>query len=243
MSLIGLAAPGLASPICLRSSAGGSKQAQRHGRLGHHAIVDTGGPLNIFQLTLVPRLILASLVIFAALLIYFAAHWLYPGEPTWFSYLWYVWVPPFYDIAFALLVLTPFITATRGRWLRALVLVVITGAVYFASVYVVVNTQGALDAWNDSAYLRFVTMVPTVLGATWILAAATAWLGQLRVSHRYWTYAGIAGLVSGFGFLAANMFQEYTRTYGELSGYVPYWLWPVATCLAIYFGRDRGQTS
>ena len=189
--------------------------------------------MNIFQLKLLPRLFLASLVLPGAALLHQLALWLYPEGVGLFGYLWYAWVPPFYDIAFALLVLAPFITASRGRWIRIiLALVIVTACVYFASVYAVFNTQWALDS---SESLRFVTIVPTALVATLLLAGATAWLSPLRVSRRFWVYAGIAGLVSGLVFLGASIMSD--------DWIVPNWLWPVATCLAIHRGRDLERTS
>lgn len=200
--------------------------------------------MNIVQLKLVPRLVLASLVLPVALLLYQLALWLYPDGAGWFGYLWYTWVPPFYDIAFALLVLAPFVTASRGRWIRSLGLVVVTAVVYFAAVYVVFHTQGVLLWWIESPYLRFVTLVPTALVATLLLAGATAWLGPLRISRRYWFCTMLAGLVAGIVFLSMDIIDEYTRDYGnELRYFLPYWLWPVATCLGIYCGRDRERTS
>lgn len=214
-----------------------------HGQPNSAARTKLGGPLNDLQLKLLPRLLLASLTLPGAALLHQSALWLYPDGAGWFGFLWYEWVPPFYDIPFALLVLAPFITTGRGRWIRVLALLVVTAFVYLAAVSVVFHTQWALDRWIESRYLRFVTMVPTALVATVLLAAATAWLGPLRISRRYWICTGLAGLVSGLAFLTLDIVQNYTGNYGDWFGYVPYWLWPVATCLAIDRGRERERTS
>lgn len=199
--------------------------------------------MRIPQLKLLPRLLLASLVLPAALLLYQMALLLYPEGNVLFGYLWYSFAPPFYDIPFALLVLAPFITTTRWRWMRAIALVIVTAIVYFAAVLVVSRTRGELLGWIDSPYLTYVNLVPTALVATLLLAGATAWLGALRISLRYWICTGLAGLVTGIVFLSFYIIDEYTRDYGdELRYYLAYWFWPVATCLAIYRGRDPERT-
>lgn len=194
------------------------------------------------QPKLLPRLILASLVLPASALLYQLALRAYPDGSVFLGYLWYAWVPPFYDFAFALMVLAPFVAATRTRYLRILALVLVTACIYLAAVIVVVNSQWALDQWADSQHLRFVTLVPTALVATALLAAATAWLGPLRVTRRFWICVALAGLVSGLAFLGANAgIMDYWLS--NATSYGAYWLWPVATCLAIYYGRDPGQRS
>ena len=197
--------------------------------------------MNVFQLNLIPRLVLASSVLVAVQLLYWLALWFYPDGAGFIGYLWYIWVPPFYDVAFAVLVLAPFITASRGRLLRVLALVIVTAVVYLAAAYTVVNTQSALDGWIDSPYLRFATMAPTAVVATWLLAYATAWIGRLRISRRYWVYTGLAGLVTGLTFLTGESIQMYTGQYkySEWVDLKTYWLWPVCTCVAIYYGREK----
>lgn len=199
-----------------------------------------GDPLNISQFKLLPRLLLASLVVPAAAFLHQAALWLYPAGGDVVGYLWYAWVLPFYDISFALLVLAPFIVSSRRRWMRILALVVATAFIYFVAVAIVVNMLAAL-AWRiESPFPSFTIVVPTVLFATALLAAATAWLSPLQTSHRYWFYTGLAGLVTGVVFLIVDIMQGYTHNYGNWLGFhLPYLLWPVATCLAIYYGHDH----
>lgn len=192
--------------------------------------------MNYFELNLVPRLILASLVLVAATLLHLSALWLYPEGEGWFGYLWYAWAPPFYDIAFAIMVLVPFISARRGSWIRVVALLFVAGTVYFALVYAVVNTQYALETWTDSSRLRFVTIVPLAVIATWLLAGATAWIGPLQVSWRYWILTGLAGLIAGLAALGLDIAGINSGWFGN---YGPYWLWPVVTCVSIYYGRQQ----
>ncbi len=115
-------------------------------------------------------------------------------------------VTPFYDIAFALLVLAPF-------------------------AYAVVHTQGILDRWIESPDLRLVTIVPTALVATILLAGATAWLGPLQVSRHYWMYTGLAGLVSGFAFLTLDYGRALlTMARRHVPRHLP-WPRPCGNCL------------
>ncbi len=197
--------------------------------------------MNFFHLTLGPRLLLASLPVIVAPWLYWLAERLFPDATAGFGFLWYAWTPPFHDILFGLLVLAPFINASHARTIRILALVVVAVAVNFAAVFTVVNTQEALDWGLDSRYLRFATVVPTALVATWLLAAATAWIAPLRVSRRYWCYTGLAGLVAGLVFLTTDIIDA-TGPYGDWMAYAPWWIWPVSTCAAIYCGRDRDRT-
>jgi hypothetical protein len=192
--------------------------------------------MNYFELNLVPRLILASLVLVAATLLHLSALWLYPDGEGWLGYLWYAWAPPFYDIAFAIMVLVPFISARRRRWIGVIALLFVAGIVYFALVYAVVNTQYALETWTDSSHLRFVTIVPLAVIATWLLAGATAWIGPLHVSWRYWIFTGLAGLITGLTALGLDIAGIDSGWFGN---YGPYWLWPVVTCVSIYYGRQQ----
>lgn len=193
-----------------------------------------------FEFKLIPRLILASSVLAAAAVFHWFALWLYPGGQHWIGYLWYSWTPPFLDLAFGLLVLAPFVTADSKRWIRVIALILVSGVVYFSAVVSVASTQFVLQPWIDSQYMRFVSMVPTAIIATWMLAGATAWVAPLRISRRFWIYTGLAGLISGLVFLGADILsnlQDYIDT--EWLYYLPFWLWPIATCVAIHSGQDQ----
>jgi hypothetical protein len=191
--------------------------------------------LNIFQLKLIPRLVLASLPLFAS-------PWLDDilSRFTDWSQLFFSQT---YGPLFGLLVLAPFIAATRARTIRVIALCVVTYAAYYAATWCVIETQSPLEAWFETEFLRFSNVVPVAIVATLLLAAATARIAPLRTSRRYWIYAGLAGLATGLEFWIIDAINPSGRYMDWLFVLQPLWIWPVSTCVAIYFGRDRESTN
>jgi hypothetical protein len=194
-----------------------------------------GVQLNVFQLGLIPRLALASLPLFAS-------PWLDDilSRFTDWSQLFFSQT---YGPLFGLLVLAPFITATGARMIRIIALCVVTYAVYYAATWCIIETQRPLVAWFETEFLRFSSAVPVAVVATLALAAATAWIAPLRTSRRYWIYAGLAGLATGLEFWIIDEINPSGRYMDWLFVLQPVWIWPVSTCVAIYFGRDRESTN
>jgi hypothetical protein len=230
MSLIGLVAVSRPSPIRLRGRMSGSKQSEPHGRFGRRAIADTGGPLNIFQLKLVPRLLLASLPVFAAGWLDDLLEMLTGFSPWFFS--------PTYGVLFGLLVLAPFITSSRAQAIRVLALMAIPYFVYYWAVFAVVQ----LNPWPHRDLLQFAHVIPIAMVATWALAAATALIAPLRVTRRYWMYTGLAGFATGFDHWMIDNLDPPESIVNWVIVINPYWIWTTSTCAAIYYGRDREPT-
>ncbi len=187
--------------------------------------------MNFFELKLAPRLFLASL---SGIL------WMYMPESLGVlsDLHLHAW-----GMLFGLSVLAPFIVASRMRALRTLTLVAIAYAIHLAVGMTIGMTSYSLDAWIDSEHLDFVNAVPIVIVGTWSLAAATAWIAPLRVSPRYWTYTGLAGLAAGslwwwwFETLTFNIFSGSNNDFHWRDLLMPWVTWPVAICIGIYYGR------
>jgi hypothetical protein len=187
--------------------------------------------MNIFQLRLIPRLVLASLPLFAS-------PWLDDNLSRFTG-----WSQLFFSQSFGplfgLLVLAPFVTATKARTIRIIALCVVTYAVYYAATWCVIEIQSPLEAWFETGFFRFSNVVPVAVVATLALAATTAWIAPLRVSRRYWIYAGLAGLATGLEFWIIDEINPAGRYMDWLFVLQPFWIWPVSTCVAIYCGRGR----
>jgi hypothetical protein len=194
-----------------------------------------GVQLNIFQLKLIPRLALASLPMFAAPWLDDILRRLTGWSQLFFS--------ESYGPLFALLVLAPFITATKARTIRIIALSVIIYAVYYAATWCVVESRWPLETWFETEFLRFSNVVPVAIVATLVLAAVTAWIAPLRISRRYWIYTALAGLFTGLEFWIIDEINPSERYMDWLFVLQPFWIWPVSTCVAIYYGRDRERTT
>lgn len=151
----------------------------------------------------------------------------------------YFWYPPVMDVAFAVLVLAPFLGRARLWVLRIVGLVALSVFVHFAAANLTVGLRGTIElAGIDSIFLN---VIPIAVAASLLVAVCASWLTACVARLRLWGLAAGAGLLAALVFLLPDLFRfdpAYLRHFGtEL-------VWPVwhmAMAVALYGGLRAGE--
>ncbi|MDH4109249.1 MAG: hypothetical protein OEW35_13100 [Gammaproteobacteria bacterium] len=153
-------------------------------------------------------------------------------EDDWYVYFWY---PPVMDVLFGLLVLAPFVVGPRP-WPRVLALVVVSIVAHAFAVAAVVHSQWLpVPAWD----LRFLAVLPIAILVTLVLVQVTLRIARVAPVPGSWRHAPVAGTVAGV-FFVITMETDSAATSWLYEHGLPWMLWHVASCIAIYSSRGTG---
>ena len=153
----------------------------------------------------------------------------------------YFWYPPAMDVAFALLVLAPFLGAVRLRVLRVVGLVGASVLVHALAVDFTIGLRGTIDVPGiDSIFLN---VIPVAIAASLVIAVGTVWLAGRTPRPRLWGLATIVGLVAALVFLLPDLLgSALGADRVDLVRYGPSatWLaWHLGMAAALHLGLDR----
>ena len=131
---------------------------------------------------------------------------------------------------FGTLVLSGFVTATRGRAPRVLALAVASTITYGLAVWVATIGYGPLRLGGAASVIA-----SGLVGAVLVTGAVVA-LAPLHASARIWPYALVAGVVGGIVFEQALHAEVGPEALVVGTGYAA---WQILVCLAIDWGASR----
>jgi len=150
------------------------------------------------------------------------------GDPQAFCLLEYFWYPPAMDIAFALLVLAPFLGPVPRPALRMVGLVGSSVLVHLLVTDLTVGFRGTIEIPGiDSIFLN---VVPVAVAASLAIAICTVGLAGRSARPRLWGLAVLAGCAPALVFLAPDLMESvfaYTPLYQEVRPYSDLLVWPV----------------
>lgn len=146
----------------------------------------------------------------------------------------YYWHPPGMDVAFALLVLAPFMAARTLVALRVLALMVLSVLVHALSVDFLVATRGSLEIPGvDSIFLN---IIPIAVVASVVTVLLTALACGLKLTWRLGAYSALAGIPVAAVLLLTDL-APATHWLNMWSTSWYWAFWHMSVCIAIYYGR------
>lgn len=190
----------------------------------------TAGLMNLSTLGILPRLGLALVPWLTGELV---DSW-FPG--CFFSespFCIYFWHAPGMDLAFALLVLAPFMSAQSLLAFRLLALLILSVIVHALSIGFLVATRGSLEVPGLDSI--FVNIIPIAMVASVVTVSGTALACGLRLTRRLLLYSLLAAIPAAFVFILVDV--ALSSGWLRMSFSWNWAVWHLSICCAIYYGR------
>ena len=189
--------------------------------------------MQFFKLSLAPRL---GLAVFSGVLTYPANRVdallgpeSYPPLFSWWLIL--------HGLAFGLLVMVPFVTASRRRGVRILALAV--ASVFIYDLAIRIPDFIAIEMLGDTG-----DFIEAGVSGAVLVATAVRFIAPLEVTPAYWGLSVLAGLVGGLVFSRTFEVCEWDKC-ADAWMILPYaagWIvWQSLVCTAMFLGRRRNE--